>query len=320
MYIHNGKVKKVYARKEVILSAGAIDSPKLLLLSGIGPKEQLQTHGIRSVVDLKGVGQNFQDHPLVAGISYTTERNAENLIPMMYGGNSQRDYIRNRTGPLSVPFGVVGYFTVNLGVDPDPNVEDTLFLFQSVLMGTDFGLVGVSTYGYTREVFQDYLREQGGRTGFVITVKLNWPKSRGSVSLRSKNPMEAPVIDPNYLSHPDDVEMLLKSIKYALIIGNTTALKDGLGAKLYDKPLLGCKHLKHGSDDYWRCFVRRMLSIGYHPSGTCKMAPPVRGVEGLRVIDASIMPLITSSNLNAPTMMIGEKGASMIKEDWGYVE
>ncbi|KAF2350100.1 Glucose-methanol-choline oxidoreductase C-terminal [Trinorchestia longiramus] len=160
---------------------------------------------------------------------------------------------------------------------------------------------------------------------------LTVPKSRGSITLRSSDPADPPLIDPNFLSHPDDVELLVKGIKFALAIGNTTVMRNGLGATFYDRPVTGCKHLLYGSDDYWRCFTRGMVSTTYHPTSTCMMAPDsdpngvvssrllVRGVTGLRVIDASIMPVITSANTNAPCIMIGERGADFIKEDYGHI-
>ncbi|KAF2362960.1 Glucose-methanol-choline oxidoreductase C-terminal [Trinorchestia longiramus] len=301
-YLHEGKIKRVYARKEVILSAGAIDSPKLLMLSGIGPKNHLQSLGIKTIVDLKGVGQNLQDHLKVIGLTWLKENNAGNGMTEMDEGkalpaflNNLKEYRANRTGPLSVPAGLVGHYLVNLGVNPDPKIPDVQIAFASATMGVDGGGSVASNLGIKREVARDYFRGQLFRTGFSSEIYQTRPKSRGYLTLRSSNPSEPPVIDPNYLYHPDDVDVLVK-------------------------------------DDYWRCFARGLTATACHYCCTCKMAPDsdpdgvvsprlkVRGISALRVIDSSIMPYITSNNLNAPTLMVGEKGAAMIKEDWGIVD
>ncbi|XP_018026203.1 glucose dehydrogenase [FAD, quinone] [Hyalella azteca] len=175
--------------------------------------------------------------------------------------------------------------------------------------------------------YRKYFEPLYGKTGFNIGPMLAVPKSRGSVTLRSRNPYDAPLIDPNFLSHPEDARVFIKGIRFALQIGNTTAMR-ALGAKFYDMPLPGCTHHEYGSDPYWVCFARHMASTNYHPVGTCKMAPAsdpmgvvdprlrVRGVSGLRVADASIMPVIVAGNTNAAAIMIGEKAADIIKQDW----
>ncbi|KAA0185255.1 hypothetical protein HAZT_HAZT002296 [Hyalella azteca] len=286
-YRQDNKTKRAYARKEVVVCAGAIDSPKLLLLSGIGPQQHLQGLGIKTLVDLPGVG------------------------------------------PLSAPLGVEGNAWMRLEEGGDPTVPDMQFLIISQALGFNFDLLLSSAISLKNKEYRGYLKALRGIEGFNIGPMLTVPKSRGSVTLRSSDPFDPPLIDPNFLSHPDDVELFLKGIKFALAIGNTTAMRDGIGAMFVAEPLPGCQTHPWGSDDYWRCFTRHMASTTYHPAGTCKMAPltdplgvvtstlKVRGVNGLRVIDASIMPYITSANTNAPAIMIGERGADFIKEDHG---
>ncbi|XP_042210222.1 glucose dehydrogenase [FAD, quinone]-like [Homarus americanus] len=167
-----------------------------------------------------------------------------------------------------------------------------------------------------------------GRDGFTIRPILLRPKSRGSITLKSNNPKDAPNIDPRLLSHPDDVTTLVEGIKLALRLGNTSDFVNNLDAKFYDKPLPECRGEAYGSDAYWTCYVRHMSSAFYHLCGGCKMAPAsdpysvvdnklkVRGVFGLRVVGAPIMPAVTSGNTNVPVVMIAEKASDIIKQDW----
>lgn len=153
------------------------------------------------------------------------------------------------------------------------------------------------------------------------------PKSRGNLKLASRNPLRHPLIYHNYLTHPDDVGVLREGVKAAIAFGETKAMKR-FGAKFHDTPWPNCKHLSAFSDDYWDCAIRQYTMTIYHMSGSCKMGPAtdpaavvdpklrVYGIAGLRVIDASIMPTITNGNINAPVIMIAEKGADMIKEYW----
>ncbi|XP_018027293.1 glucose dehydrogenase [FAD, quinone] [Hyalella azteca] len=328
-YRQDNKTKRAYARKEVVVCAGAIDSPKLLLLSGIGPQQHLQGLGIKTLVDLPGVGENLQDHPTVFGISWSVPKGEASSVKRVLGPSSKLLYKHLRKGPLSAPLGVEGNAWMRLEEGGDPTVPDMQFLIISQALGFNFDLLLSSAISLKNKEYRGYLKALRGIEGFNIGPMLTVPKSRGSVTLRSSDPFDPPLIDPNFLSHPDDVELFLKGIKFALAIGNTTAMRDGIGAMFVAEPLPGCQTHPWGSDDYWRCFTRHMASTTYHPAGTCKMAPltdplgvvtstlKVRGVNGLRVIDASIMPYITSANTNAPAIMIGERGADFIKEDHG---
>lgn len=156
------------------------------------------------------------------------------------------------------------------------------------------------------------------------------PKSRGSVTLRSANPADAPVVDVNVFSHPDDMKLLVKGMKKAIEVTKMAALKDALDVTMPTHLLTPCRHHGRFSDAYWECYARYTVASGYHLTSSVKMAPlsdplgvvsprlRVRGVTALRVVDASVMPQIVAANPMASTYMIGEKGADMIKEDWGY--
>ncbi|XP_076054818.1 glucose dehydrogenase [FAD, quinone]-like [Oratosquilla oratoria] len=326
-YIRDGKTKFAFAKREVIISAGAIESPQLLMLSGVGPSDHLHQHGIPVVVDLPGVGQNLQDHPILLGLSWTSRpASALNLLTFLRP-SAAKDFIHQRQGPLTSPLAFEAMAWPRLNPD-DPEWPDIQVLFTSATPAIDKGILFRRILGLDEEVFRDYFGPLYGREGITMAPLLTRPLSRGSVTLSSKNPFAPPFIDPNYLSHPQDVATIVKGVRFALEVGNTRAMKN-FGVQFHDKVLSGCKNYTLGSDDYWGCFARHMATTGYHPAGTCKMAGPrdpmgvvsprlrVRGVKGLRVADASIMPHITTSSLNAPCVMIGEKAADMIKEDWG---
>lgn len=162
---------------------------------------------------------------------------------------------------------------------------------------------------------------------FGIFPMMLRPKSRGFIKLASKNPLRYPLIYHNYLTHPDDVNVLREGVKTAIAVAETQALKR-FGARFWTKSPPNCKHLPLFTDEYWDCYIRQYTMTIYHMSCTAKMGPPtdpmavvdpqlrVYGIKGLRVIDASIMPTITNGNIHAPVVMIAEKGADLVKELW----
>ncbi|XP_066942921.1 glucose dehydrogenase [FAD, quinone]-like [Macrobrachium rosenbergii] len=324
---HKKKVFTVGAAKEVIISAGAFGSPKLLMLSGIGPKEHLQTHKVGVIADLPGVGRSMGEHFRVTGICWTVREGSFPGPKQNLNIEAARLYKSSRQGPLADFPGEYpsGWFSVGGG---DPTWPDIQIFSTSILPSIDFGLIYPSIFNMNKLTFRNYFNQLFGKEGFCLDITLHRPKSLGSVSLRSSNPTDSPLIDPNYLSHPDDVRLLLKGVRLALALGNTSVFVKNYEAKFYDKPLGECAHHAFNSDDYWICYMRHMSTTTYHYTSTCKMAPPsdalgvvdhhlrVRGVHGLRVADASIMPRVTAGHTCAPTMMIGEKAADIIKNDW----
>ncbi|XP_042239057.1 glucose dehydrogenase [FAD, quinone]-like [Homarus americanus] len=323
-----GKVRTALARREVVLSAGAVGSPKLLMLSGVGPSQHLQEHHIPVVADVAGVGENFHDHPGVYGLTWIVNKNSAGNILSLVAPSSIKNYLTNGQGPLSVPLGfeAVAWLPSKEG---DPLWPQIQFLFSSLPSVFDLGLTLTTAVNLRKDLVAQYFGPVQLKKVYHAYPSLTRPKSRGTVRLRSGHPRDAPLIDPNYLSHPDDVKTLIKAIRFALALGNTSALREEHGARFHDKVLPGCEGLKEGSDSYWECYLRHMVSSAIHFAGSCKMGPvndyysvvdhnlKVRGVAGLRVIDASIMPLVVSGNTNAAVIMIGEKGADLIKQDWG---
>lgn len=324
-FYKNGKYKTVYARREVIVSAGAINSPQLLMLSGIGPSEHLKSLNIDPIANLK-VGYNLMDHTATA-LTISVNKTSMFLTTVGSPANIAK-FVMKRKGPLTSigACEAVSFFDHN-----NPTSEDawpTVELFQ----------VGGPLYGdgiqkdnfnlrpnFFNKVYGDEFRRH--QDAFHIWPMILRPKSRGRISLRTANPFEHPIIDTNYFGHPDDIKVGVHGIRKALELLKQPSLRR-LDARLQDTPIPGCTQFKPYSDEYFECFIRHITLTIYHYSGTCKMGPRsdpdavvddrlrVYGVKGLRVVDASIMPEIPAGHTNGPTMMIAEKAADMIKSDW----
>eukprot|EP00743_Colponemidia_sp_Colp-15_P001154 GILK01001267.1.p1 GENE.GILK01001267.1~~GILK01001267.1.p1 ORF type:complete len:635 (+),score=58.31 GILK01001267.1:58-1905(+) len=323
--------KRVLANKEVIISAGAVNSPQLLLLSGIGPREVLKEFGIPVVKEMEGVGRNLQDHIGVAvafnvttpGLGLTV-RGAKTMFNIL-------KYLLLKKGVLAQS-GVDGYAFFNSGIrgENETTSEEVPDLQLHFVNGV-FETAHNENFNIAEEFGQQShwpVNMYNTTEGFSCIATLLRPRSVGHVSLESKDPFAAPHIDPNYLDHEDDVKRLVAGLQMCRKIALSAAFDDVRGVELtypYCKP----KSLfdSEGEESYFRCLVEHASSTIYHPVGTCKMGPEsdgsavvdaglrVKGVKGLRVVDTSIMPNIVRGNTNAPAIMIGEKGADLIKQD-----
>ncbi|XP_069956971.1 glucose dehydrogenase [FAD, quinone] isoform X1 [Cherax quadricarinatus] len=330
---HKGRFLTVRARREVIMSAGSVASPKLLMLSGVGPKEHLYQHNLKVVADIPGVGQNVHDHVEILGLSWLGVKGTSSLnLLETFGPIPIKQFKLTRQGPIgTVPLSFINAW-IKVSEEGDPLWPDIQLFFNGITLASDLGVVNSALYGLEKPLFQEYFSEIYGRDGFTIRPILLRPKSRGTITLRSTDVHEQPNIDPQLLSHPDDVRTLVKGIRFSMALTNTSLFINKYGAHFYDKPLPQCAHTVFGSDAYWVCYVRHMSTTFYHLAGSCKMAPAsdpygvvdhrlrVRGLKGFRVVDASIMPFVTSGNTNAPTIMIAEKASDMIKEEWKILE
>jgi len=319
----------VLARKEVILSAGTLNTAQLLMLSGVGPASHLTQLGIPVHQDLP-VGENLQDHYGTGALTFTVDQPVS-LVQTRYENiPSVLKYAIFGSGPLTVLGGVEGLAWVstkftNRSAD-HPDIE---FHFVSGSPASDGGRQIRKAHGISDGMWQMY-RPLAYRDTWSVIPMLLRPKSRGRISLRSANPHDKPVFQAGYFTHPEDIKVLVEGVKIALAMAQTQAFSR-LGTRFWDEiPMPGCEDTNLWSDEYWTCMCRQYTTTIYHHSGSAKMGPPndpasvvnhqlkVYGVPRLRVIDASMMPTIVSGNTNAPTIMIGEKGADLIKADWGW--
>lgn len=327
-FIRDGRLQNVYATREVIMAAGAIGTPHLLMLSGIGHGEELSRVGIPLVQHLPGVGQNLQDHIAVGGIAFLIDYPISIVMKRMVNINTALRYAITEDGPLTSSVGLEAVAFINTKyANASDDWPDMNFMMTSASVMSDGGTQVKTAHGLSDEFYQEVFAEVSNRDVFGIFPMMLRPKSRGYIKLASKNPLRYPLLYHNYLTHPDDVNVLREGVKAAVAVGETQAMKR-FGARYWSKPLPNCKHLTLFTDEYWNCYIRQYTMTIYHMSGTAKMGPPsdpwavvdpqlrVYGIPGLRVIDASIMPTITNGNIHAPVVMIGEKGADLIKQLW----
>lgn len=301
--IHKGQRRDVKATSEVLLAAGAIASPQLLQLSGIGRPDDLRAHDIAVRHSLDGVGQNLQDHLQIRTIyqvdnTVTLNQRARTPWGMAMMG---LEYFFKKTGPLTMPPSQLGAFAKS---DPSQTTANIEWHVQPLSL----------------DKFGSPLHKYNAITPSVCNLR---PASRGTVSLKSANPHDAPAIAPNYLSTQEDLDVAVAGLKFTREIMAAPALAAFNPRELKPGPQITSE------EDLQRAAGDLGTTI-FHPVGTCKMGPAhdstavvddqlrVHGVRGLRVIDASIMPTITSGNTNAPTVMIAERGAEFIRKDYKH--
>lgn len=316
----NGNIMKIYSNKEVVLSAGSIGTPHILLLSGIGPKSHLTEFGIETLSDLP-VGKNLQDHPFLGVFLQMDEKNSMMVTPEMLT-SVVLQYMLFRTGPLST-LCITDFMTfANMKDDiiPDMQFHHTHFAKNDSIILKIFH----KGIGLKREISDLIIKQNENNDLLGIYPTLLHPKSRGEVLLRDKNPLSLPIIKPNYFDKEDDMDVMLRSIDLIYKLLNTAASK-AVNLTLKRLDIKNCSDFSFSSNDYWECYIRHLTTTIYHPVGTAKMGPAsdktavvdsnlnVHGINRLRVVDASIMPTITGGNTMAPTLMIAEKASEIIK-------
>ncbi len=296
-YVENGEQRHVRAEREVLLAAGAINSPHLLLLSGIGPAEELRAAGMPVVADLPGVGKNLQDH-LNVNILQRTHRNitldgkSRGLASVLVA----LQFALFKNGPGTSNVAEAGAFVSSRGEPQTPDIQ--------------FHFIPAQVVNHGRTILDGH--------GVTLHACCLRPESRGEIRLGTIDPLKPPLIDPNYLASGYDLKILIDGIRRG---------REILAAAAF-KPFLGPERLPGAavrSEAEIEEFIRATAETEYHPVGTCRMGADamavvderlrLRDIGGLRVIDASIMPTLVSGNTNAPVIMIAEKGAAMVLED-----
>ena len=294
-YLRFGGVEKAEASCEVILSAGALRSPQLLMLSGIGPGPELERLGIALRQDMPGVGKNLQDHLHTRVRCEITQPLTFAPLPDELKAAAVQEYEARRSGALASNFLEAGAFIKS---HPEETISGLQHFFL-MMLSPDYPEASTPN-----------------RHGITLTSYINRPLSRGEVTLASFDPLDRPIINPNYLSDPDDMRCAVAGVRWNLNILYAKAFDDIRGEEV-------APGINSRSDADLESFVRRTASTTWHPAGTCKMGDDemavvdshlrVHGNEALRVVDASIMPSIVSGNTNAPTIMIAEKAADLIR-------
>ncbi|KAG6462690.1 hypothetical protein O3G_MSEX013415 [Manduca sexta] len=322
-----GKKYAIKARKEVILSAGAINSPQILMVSGIGPKDHLTEKNISTIVDLP-VGYNLQDHWALGGLTFIINTTDSIRSERVASFDNIIEYFSYHTGPLSAPSGTEALAFIDTkdphNVNGYPDLE-LLFVGGSLVSQPTYK----QAFAINDRVFDKVYGPIRDRDTWMVFPMLLLPESKGRIMLRDKNPYHKPIIHANYFSDEGhDQKVILYGIRKVIQLSKTKAFQK-YGSKLHDIPLPNCAHHKFNSDEYWFCAMKTITNTIYHHCCTNKMGPKedpeavvdprlrVYGVSGLRVVDASVMPHVPAAHTNAPTMMIAEKAADMIKEDWG---
>jgi len=326
----SGEIKSVFCTNEVVLCAGPIKSPQLLMLSGIGPREHLNEHGIHVINDLP-VGLNLQDHMSLPALVFTDRkcRPIENIK-------------KESSDLLKIEMSLFSKNTTTLGLikhmafyksNDDFEYADLQILNIRIPYNTTNTLpnklhIFTNMFGYSKEVTNLY-DELNLLSDIIVMTPLNLKTlSTGRIKLKSVNPLDDPKIILNYLTHEEEIETLLKGIEFIVKLSKTKNFIDA-GLVLEELKLPNCADYVWDTRDYWICVIQNLAAPFFHVVGTCRMGSEhdpgsvvdtklrVKGIIGLRLIDSSIMPKIVSANTNAAAIMIGEKGSDIIKECYG---
>ncbi|XP_055933903.1 glucose dehydrogenase [FAD, quinone]-like [Argiope bruennichi] len=316
---YRNKEYNVRTRQEVIMSAGTVNTAQILMLSGIGPKEHLKKLKIPVIANLP-VGNNLQDH-CCCPLPFTFD--SKTIDEKLQDPQNINAYVNNRTGPLSsVEFISVIAFLNGKGVSPREDFPDYQLYFIEINKQIAKYQTGLKPLLYDL-AFSPYENDPI----FICLSSILHPKSRGTVRLQSTNPYDPPLIDPNYYADPADVEAVVKGLKTCLKIGSSKSMKK-VGAKRFETFLPKLTDLIPDllRDEYLKVLAKSFVLTLNHQVGTAKMGDPkdpttvvdpelrVKGIQGLRVVDASVMPIVPSGNTNIPTIMVAEKASDIIKD------
>ncbi|XP_075156114.1 glucose dehydrogenase [FAD, quinone]-like [Haematobia irritans] len=322
----DNKTYEVQASMEVISSAGAINTPQLLMLSGVGPSKHLREIGIKPLVDL-AVGYNLQDH-VAAPLTFYTNASSLNRAAVL----NVEEFLKlfSNESILSCPGGVeaIGFYGLENKTSADIWPEFELFLASGGIDPINAPGFGITKTIYTA-LYGDIAKKDSNV--FLIFAMILRPHSKGRIMLKNTNPQEYPLIYPNYFNNSRDLDVVLRAMEKALDLSQQPAMRK-INARILERQIPQCR--KYGnvtSRPYLECYARHLTLTIYHQVGTAKMGPStdreavvdarlrVYGIRNLRVVDASIMPNVIAGHPNGPVFMIAEKAADMIKEDYGFV-
>lgn len=265
------------------------------------------------------------------GLTFLVDKPVAIVQSRFQPGPMTMQYVMHERGPMTVLGGLEGIAFVNTPyANHSLDWPDIQFHMAPASLASDGGARVKKVLGLKEELYQEMYRPIDNKDAWTIMPLLLRPRSRGFVKLQSKNPFAPPLMTANYFDDPLDVLTMVEGAKIAIKTANAKVFRQ-FGSRLYQRPLPNCKHHKFLSDAYLECGIRTISMTIYHQCGTAKMGPHndpmavvdprlrVYGIKGLRVIDASVMPTVVSGNTNAAVIMIGEKGADMIKQDWNSV-
>lgn len=311
-YIKDGETKTVKVNKEAILSAGTLNSPQILLLSGIGPKQTLDKFNIPTIQDLPGVGQNLQNH---VGVNLDFTLTKEPMVADLNWDVSTQ-YLLNREGPLSSTgmSQLTGKINSRLASSGGRH-PDVQYFFGGYY----------TSCGNAQIVDPKELDDSAERRHITISAVALQPRSRGYMTIRSVDPTQAPIFEPNYFDDEHELNVIVDAARIAYKLANTTILREKYGMVPTEGYGKECGDGgRDPSDEFFKCLAQQHTAPENHQVGTCKMGPQsdpmavvdmklkVHGIEGLRVVDGSIMPTVPSGNTAAPIIMIGERGAEFV--------
>lgn len=318
----NKKLYSIRARKEVILSAGTFGSAQLLMLSGVGPSNHLQSLGIPVLKDLP-VGESMYDHLSFGGPTFVVNTTRESVNVRTLGINDMQQLLKG-TGKYTIPGGVEALTFLKYPHSTDPvDWPDMELVFVSGSLASDEGTALRHGLRIRRDFYERVYKPLEDADVWSVFVMQFRPKSVGKMRLADSNVYHWPKFYPNSFAHRYDEDVLLHGIREAIRISRQPAMQS-IGARLHDIPYPGCEHLHFGSDDYWRCGIRQLAATLHHQVGTCRMGPVhdresvvspelrVHGIHNLRVADCSVVPRPLTGHTNAVSYMIGEKLADML--------
>lgn len=324
-FVKDGRIYTAFANKEVILSAGAINSPQILLLSGIGPKHQLLKFGIKPISNLQ-VGQKMYDHITYSVLGYTFNESITFDSSDTLKDESFINLYNKGEGPLRSINTIQNILFRRSSLAPTRVTDiEIIGLGGHIIAGTN----NTGEVQVTNEIYENTFKQYSNQFIGSCAVALLHPKSYGRVELRSADPFVHPKIYAGFLTDPEgrDIKILIEGIREA----NRIMLSPQFGkygVKPMDSPIYGCQQHQYDSDEYWECAIRHLGHSFYHYIATCKMGPEsdpeavvnnrlkVHGMRRLRIVDTSIIPVTLSAHTNVPAFMVGEKGADLIKEEY----